>query len=261
MTSNCDNRVRHKMNFARDIVSAILALILCSSLAWAQPEQAPAKSGTTPSPTSVQTFYLANTGAPQDANEILTAFRNILDPRVKIMLVSSRNAIVIDAPPEQLALAQKLLHDLDQPRKTYRLTYALTDMDGTRRLGSQHFAMIVVTGQRTQLKQVSKVPVVTGSYKPDSNVPETQMTYLDIGMIFDATVDEFTNGVKLRSKVEQSSVAEERSGVGPQDPIVRSSSLEGSSFLILGKPLILGSLDIPGTTRHLDIDVVIEPVQ
>lgn len=261
MIANCEHRGRHKMNVASYIFSSILALTLSGSIAWAQPEQVPAKPSPASSPTSVQTFYLANTGAPQDANEVLTALRNILDPRIKMMLVSSRNAIVIDAPPEQLALARKLLNDLDQPRKTYRLTYALTDMDGTRRLGSEHFAMIVVTGQRTQLKQVSKVPVVTGSYKPDSNVPETQMTYLDIGMIFDATVDEFTNGVKLRSKVEQSSVAEERSGVGPQDPIVRSSSLEGSSFLTLGKPLILGSLDIPGTTRHLDIDVVIEPVQ
>jgi hypothetical protein len=86
------------------------------------------------------------------------------------------------------------------------------------------------------------------------------MTYLDVGMNFDATLDEFANGVRLRSKVEQSSIAEEKSSVGAQDPIVRQTVMEGTSFLAPGKPLILGSLDIPGSTRHLDIEVVMEQI-
>jgi len=58
----------------------------------------------------------------------------------------------------------------------------------------------------------------------ESNERQEQMTYLDIGLTFDATMSEFGNGVSLSSKIEQSSVAEEKSGIGPQDPIVRSSS-------------------------------------
>ena len=42
-------------------------------------------------------------------------------------------------------------------------------MDGGKRIGTQHFAMIVVTGQRTVLKQGSKVPIVTGSYNAGSS--------------------------------------------------------------------------------------------
>jgi hypothetical protein len=34
--------------------------------------------------------------------------------------------------------------------------------------------------------------------------------------------------------------------VGEQDPIVRQTVLEGTSFLTLGTPLMLGSVDIPG---------------
>jgi len=37
--------------------------------------------------------------------------------------------------------------------------------------------------------------------------------------------------------------------------------LEGTSALTLGKPLILGSLDIPGTTRKQEIAVVSELVK
>jgi hypothetical protein len=63
-----------------------------------------------------------------------------------------------------------------------------------------------------------------------------------------------------RSKVEQSSIAEEKSGVGAGDPIVRQTVIEGTAFLAVGKPLILGSIDISGSTRRLDIEVMMEQV-
>ena len=103
------------------------------------------------------------------------------------------------------------------------------------------------------------MPIVTGSITEGTST-KSQVTYLDIGLNFDATLDEFVNGVRLRTKVEQLSVAEEKSGVGAQDPIIRQTTLEGASFLTLGKPLMLGSLDIPDSTRHLDLGVVMEQV-
>jgi hypothetical protein len=48
--------------------------------------------------------------------------------------------------------------------------------------------------------------------------------------------------------------------VGAQEPVVRQTVLEGTSFLTPGKPLVLGSLDIPGSARHLDVEVVMEQV-
>jgi type II secretory pathway component GspD/PulD (secretin) len=205
----------------------------------------------------IQTFYLANISQINDANELTTALRNLLDPHDKVYLVASQNAIFVQGPPEQLVLARRLLNDVDRPKKTYRLTYTITEVQDGKRVGTQHFAMIVVTGQRTTLKQGSKVPVATGTLNGQN---QTSFTYVDVGMNFDATLDEFANGVRLRSKVEQSSIAEEKSGVGEQDPIVRQTVLEGTSFLTLGKPLMLGSVDIPGSTRHMDVDVVMEQI-
>jgi hypothetical protein len=40
--------------------------------------------------------------------------------------------------------------------------------------------------------------------------------------------------------------------------VTRNTSLEGASSLTPGKPLMLGSLDIPGTTRRFDIQVLME---
>src|ERR1017187_9315798 len=70
-----------------------------------------------------QIFYLKYAAQASDANELYTALRNMLPADVKSYLVPSQSAIVVGATPELLVLTQKLLSDLDHPRKTYRLTY------------------------------------------------------------------------------------------------------------------------------------------
>jgi len=245
------------MKLASGILGITLALALSGSGAWAQTETTPEKS----SPDTVETFYLTNTSQQSDALEILNAVRNILSPSAKAYFTASQNAIVLRTTPDQIVLARKIINDLDRLKRTYRLTYTITETDGGKRVGIQHFAMVVVSGQRTALKQGSKVPVVTGYHNPEDSTAQTQVAYLDIGLNFDATLDESANGVRLRTKAEQSSIAEEKSGVGPQDPVVRQTVLEGTSILTPGKPLVLGSLDVPDSTRHLDVEVIMEVVR
>jgi type II secretory pathway component GspD/PulD (secretin) len=270
MMMNCDAQGSRSMKFACGILGVALALIGPGALGQTG-ESAATEKGVTVSRQEVtanarvdsrpfQTFYLTNATQVNDGNEITVAVRNLLPPDVKVYIVPSQNALTVRGTPDQLALVQKIISDLDRPKKTYRLTFTTTDTDGGKRVGVQHFAMIVTAGQRTTLKQGSKVPIATGSYSTTGNTAQTQFTYLDVGMNFDVTLDEVANGARLRSKVEQLSIAEQTSGVGLQDPIIRQSALEGMSFLTLGKPLVLGSIDIPGSTRHLDVEVVMEQV-
>lgn len=213
-----------------------------------------------------KTIYLTNATQQNDANEILISVRNIFDPSMKVYLIASRNAITISSYPEEIARVEAFIKTLDIPRRNYRLTYTITESDAGKRLGTQHFSMIVVGGQRTTLKQGSKVPVITGSYSPggtDSKTGpgvQTQYTYLDVGENFDATLTEVANGGMLRTKVEQSSIADQKAAVNEAEPIVRQTVMDGYLFLPTGKPVILGSIDIVGSTRHVDIDVMMEPI-
>ena len=243
-----------KGSLAMRFVNGILGVgvAMAASGAWGQ-----TTAGATKPATTVQTFYLTNVSQHSDGDEIVTAVRNILTPEAKVYFVPNQNALILSATPDQLLIAQKVLNDLDRPRKTYRLSYTITEMDGPKRIGTQHFAMVVVSGGRTTLKQGSKFPIATGVYNPGSGT-QTQFTYLDVGLNFDASLDESANGVRLRTKVERSSISEEPSGVGTQDPIVRQTVLEGTSILTPGKPVVLGSLDVPSSTRHLDIEVAME---
>ncbi len=86
---------------------------------------------------AVQTFYLTNVSQQNDANEIMVALRNLLDPTVKIYLVNSQNAIVVRATPDQLILAEKLINDLDRTRSEVIVDVAVLEVsrDKLRNLG------------------------------------------------------------------------------------------------------------------------------
>lgn len=100
---------------------------------------------------AVQTFYLSNVAAQNDANEVLTALRNILDATVKVFLVPSQNAIVMRATPDQLQLAQMLINNLDRAKAEVVVDVAILEVnrDKARNLGITLPQSFTVTPQAT----------------------------------------------------------------------------------------------------------------
>ena len=149
---------------------------------------------------------------------------------------------------------------VESAQTTYRLTYTLTEMDGNKRLGTQHFSLTVNAGNTGRINLGSKLPILTASTKPD--IPDRiEFQYQDVGLNIYAHLKESAAGVSLDSKVIQSSVSEEQSAMGKSDPVIRQATLENNALLTPGKPVMLGSMDIPGSTRHLDVEVVVEVVR
>jgi hypothetical protein len=246
------------VNWTRNplMVAISLAMAYCGMTAVAQAPAADEKAG----PEIYQTVYLTNLTQPSDANELVNDLRNIL-PKCKLYYVPSQSAISLRCTAEDIALAQRILSDLDKTKKIYRLTYTMTERDGGKTIGVQHFSIIVASGSRTDFKQGSRVPIAVNT-NSSSGGASSEITYLDLGQEIEASLDGYLDGVRLRSKVVQSSIAEDRSGVGSQDhPVIRQTTLEGTSTLVQGKPLVLGSLDVPGSTRHQEVEVVSELVR
>jgi type II secretory pathway component GspD/PulD (secretin) len=252
MTCNGNRKPSQTIQRASTMLAVTLALLCAAPRAKAQAAPAPEK----PPADSVETFHLNNVNEPHEVNEIISALRNMGDPNNRIFLLPSQNSIVMNASPNQLLLAQKLLKDLDRPRKSYRLTYTITESDDGKPVGIQHFAIMVVAGGRTTFKNGSKVPIVTGTSGSGAS-SKTDLTYIDTGLNIDASVDESVNGVRLRCKIERSSVAEERSVASADDPTIRQLVLEGTSILTPGQRTMLGSLDVPGSPRHIEVSVVL----
>jgi general secretion pathway protein D len=63
----------------------------------------------------IKTFYLGNVSTPTDLQDIVNAIRTVLEvPRIQ--QIPSQNAIVIKGTPDQLALAQKMVDDIDKSK-------------------------------------------------------------------------------------------------------------------------------------------------
>ncbi|MDP2997327.1 MAG: cohesin domain-containing protein [Bryobacterales bacterium] len=63
----------------------------------------------------VKVFYLQNVTTVQELQEIATNVRSITDIR-RLFTYNSQNAIVVRATADQVALAEKLIQDLDKPK-------------------------------------------------------------------------------------------------------------------------------------------------
>lgn len=239
------------------LLHAIFAIGLISiPAASAQPtatEQKPARLIQCPNPTTetVHTFFLRNATETSEVNEVYTALRQMLPPDAKTVFTPSQSVIEVCAQPDQIALAQKLVNDLDRPKHDCRLVYSVTEIEGTTRASTHHYSMIVSPGQESTLKQGSRVPVTTSG---------NSFTYVDIGMNFTANIDVTAAGIRLRTSVEQSSTAELKTGESPQSPVIRQATFKGTSYLVAGKPLKLGTFDIIGTDHHLELEVTMEPL-
>lgn len=229
-------------------LSAMATLTLCGVEATAQTAERQLNN--------YQSFYLKNATSQNAANDIQTAMRNLL-PGAKIYYAATENALMVSGSADELAQAQKMLADLDKPQKLYRVTYTISDGRGA----PKHLAMLVSPGRRGISRQGTRVPIMTGSYKEGGGQEaNTQFQYQDIGLNVDATIEGYGDGLRLLSKIEETSVSEQKSSVGIQDPIVDQSVLEAQSALNSAKPVTLGSLSL-GDGKHLDVQVTVEAVE
>lgn len=253
---------RRAMLSALSLTILVLTMPALCARSAAQDQSATAASADQkPDAGAYQTFYLRHVTSFPDAEDIVTDLRNLL-PRARILYLPSQGAVSIGGSAADIQSAQKILSDIDRPRMTYRLTYSITELDGNTTAGTQKVSFLVLdSGDKTNFKQGSKVPIITGSSAPGSSTQSDQVQYEDVGLSIDASVDGSPDLLRLNTKVEQSSVANEHAGGSPGDPSIRQLVLQASATLVPGKPLVLGTLDIPGTPRREEISAVVELVR
>jgi len=84
----------------------------------------------------LKTFYLSNTITPQELTEVVTAIRSLLETR-RIQQVNSMNAIIIRDTPDKVALAEKIIRDVDKAKPEVVVDVAVLEVrrDLTRQIG------------------------------------------------------------------------------------------------------------------------------
>ena len=84
----------------------------------------------------LKTFYLTNLSQPTELQDVVNAIRAVLDVQ-RVQQLLSQNALVVRGTPDQIALAQKLVEDLDKARPEVVIDIAVMQVskDRSRTLG------------------------------------------------------------------------------------------------------------------------------
>src|SRR5580692_11362287 len=84
----------------------------------------------------LKTFYLSNLSAPTELQDVVNAIRAVLDVQ-RVQQLLSQNALVVRGTPDQIALAEKLVEDLDKARPEVIIDIAVMQVskDRSRTLG------------------------------------------------------------------------------------------------------------------------------
>lgn len=76
----------------------------------------------------IKTFYLANTLATADLQEVLNTLRTLLDLR-KVGVINSQNAIVIRDTADKIAMAERILRSIDKAKPEVLIDVAVLEVD------------------------------------------------------------------------------------------------------------------------------------
>jgi hypothetical protein len=139
----------------------------------------------------------------------------------------------------------------------YHLTYTFTEMNGSKRIGVQHYTLSITDDNNgnADFRNDSRVPVEVGTGTITKSIDT-----LEVGLKIHARLRSSSSGLELSGSVDRTDFAD------PADssihrPVIRNLDLETTTLLTPDKTVMLGSLDQPGSTEHLDVSVLIEPIR
>ncbi len=193
----------------------------------------------------VKTFYLANLSQPTELQDIVNAMRQILEIS-RIQPLPSEGAIVIRGTPDQVALAQKLINDLDKAKPEVIVDVAIMQIsrDKVRTLGISPPTSATVALQNNFTNSITNT-TGTGTTIGNTNTSTTsgtpnQINFNRIGSLnatdFTITIPQATatalfsdNSVKLIQKPEIRAVDGQKASlkIGDRVPVATGSFQPG----------------------------------
>jgi general secretion pathway protein D len=148
----------------------------------------------------VKTFYLSNTVQAQDLTEIVTGLRQLLDLK-RLQQLNAQNAIIIRDTPDKLAIAQKMIDDIDKARPEVVIQVQVLEarLDKMRNLGilPGQTASIGVVPPGTTTTTTNNGTSNTGTSSTTQNILSLQnLTHLN-GSNYSVTLPSFTANALL----------------------------------------------------------------
>ena len=140
-----------------------------------------------------------------------------------------------------------------KPLHFYRLDFTFREMQDNKTVNSRAYTMLLAdNGVLSILKSGARIPVPLG---------EGKLQYLDVGVNLKCRVRAETEIPLLVATIEFSSPALPEQGVPTtallprEQPVLRQANADVYAPIVLGKPLVIATMDDPSLPRRFEIEV------
>jgi hypothetical protein len=185
--------------------------------------------------------------------------RTLLVTALLFMIIAFASARTACAQEESKESVVSKSARVEESVDAYRLDVSFNELEDGKKLNTRHYSIDLTGGRPEDIKIGSRVPVVSANCSsapsPSGGVSE-QYQYLDLGTHLMAQLishgDLHVSGDI--SSLDTSAGTETSARLGP---VIRQIKIEGSTALVLGKPILIGSADDPNSRRRFELEVTV----
>jgi hypothetical protein len=150
----------------------------------------------------------------------------------------------------------------EKPVHPYRVDFSVYELEDGKKINTRQYSLNLNAEDANELKIGTRVPVET---------KQGEFQYLDVGTniwcrigaigLFGQvrSIDvERSEGIPLSVRAELSNFAVPEQGAGQSvRPAIRQLQIHASTVAVLGKPMIVGSVDDPNSKRQFQLEVTV----
>jgi hypothetical protein len=136
-----------------------------------------------------------------------------------------------------------------RPVHAYRLDFSVNELEDGKKINSRQYSLNLNADDANEIKIGTRVPIDAG---------QNTFQYLDVGTNIWARIEERSDGVALSVRAENSNLAvPEKGELLAERPVIRQLKINASTLALLGKPMIIGSVDDPNSKRQFQLEVTV----
>jgi hypothetical protein len=170
---------------------------------------------------------------------------------VAVVLAFAVSGVVKGAEAQVPAIASPTA---EKSTSAYRLDFSVNEMEDGKKINSRQYSMIIKPEGSNEIKIGTRVPVEAGG---------GNWQYLDVGTNIWSRLDDSQGqvGIVVRADISNFATPEESlmhdTGGGSRRPVIRQLHIDASTIAILGKSMLLGSVDDPASKRQFQLEVTV----
>jgi general secretion pathway protein D len=136
----------------------------------------------------IKTFYLSNLSQPTELQDVVNAMRTILEVS-RIQQLPSQDAIVVRGTPDQMALAQKLIDDLDKAKPEVIVEVAIMQVTRDK---MRQYGISPPTSATVALQNNINTTTTNGNTTTTSNTTSGSSNTINLNRIGNLNATDFT---------------------------------------------------------------------